>query len=104
MASASSLCARAGSLPIPGRFGFRPSDWRVILIAVPKYTKANIRFLNELLAAGSYRAVIDRTYPLEDVAEATRYVENEQKTANVVLTVSSQAGESDQGRLALLVA
>ena len=31
--------------------------------------------------------VIDRTYPLEDVVEATRYVETEQKTGNVVLTV-----------------
>ena len=30
----------------------------------------------ELLEAGTYRPVIDRTYPLEDVVEATRYVES----------------------------
>jgi NADPH:quinone reductase-like Zn-dependent oxidoreductase len=31
--------------------------------------------------------VIDRSYPLEDAAEAARYVETQQKTGNVVLTV-----------------
>jgi len=44
--------------------------------------------LRDLLEAGKYRAVVDRTYPLEDVVEATRYVESWQKTGNVVLTLS----------------
>jgi NADPH:quinone reductase-like Zn-dependent oxidoreductase len=53
----------------------------------PHYTQKNVRFLKELIEAGKYRAVIDRCYPLQDVVEATRYVETGQKTGSVVLTV-----------------
>jgi len=51
-------------------------------------TKREILFIKELIEAGRYRPVIDRSYPLEQVVDATRYVETEQKTGNVVLTVS----------------
>jgi NADPH:quinone reductase-like Zn-dependent oxidoreductase len=44
------------------------------------------------VAPRKYRAVIDRTYPLEDVVKATKYVETGQKTGNVVLTVSGDGG------------
>jgi NADPH:quinone reductase-like Zn-dependent oxidoreductase len=62
-------------------------DKRVTL-PTPKYTKSDLVFLKQLVEAGDYRAVIDRSYPLEDVVEATRYVETMQKTGNVVLTVN----------------
>ena len=63
-------------------------DKRVTL-PIPKYTKQDVLFIKELIEAGRYRAVIDRCYPLEDVVEATTYVETGQKTGNVVLTVNS---------------
>ena len=53
----------------------------------PRYTKQDVVFIKELIEAGKYRAVVDRRYAFEDVVEATRYVETEQKTGNVVLTV-----------------
>ena len=58
-------------------------------IGIGRYRKEDVLLLKELIEAGRYRAVIDRTYPLEDVVEATRYVETHQKTGNVVLTVDA---------------
>jgi NADPH:quinone reductase-like Zn-dependent oxidoreductase len=64
----------------------RIGDKRVRM-GMARYTKKDVLFLKELIEAAEYRAVIDRRYPLEDVIEATRYVETQQKTGNVVLTV-----------------
>jgi NADPH:quinone reductase-like Zn-dependent oxidoreductase len=59
-----------------------------VTLGVAKYRKEDVVFLKDLVEAGAYRAVIDRTYPLEEVVEATRYVETGQKTGNVVLRVT----------------
>jgi NADPH:quinone reductase-like Zn-dependent oxidoreductase len=60
---------------------------KVLFQIPPRQAKQDVLFLKELIEAGKYRPVIDRRYPLEDVVEATKYVETEQKTGNVVLTV-----------------
>jgi NADPH:quinone reductase-like Zn-dependent oxidoreductase len=65
----------------------RIGDRRVLFELPPRYKKDYVVFVKELIEAGEYRAVVDRSYPLEDVIEATKYVETEQKTGNVVLTV-----------------
>jgi NADPH:quinone reductase-like Zn-dependent oxidoreductase len=65
----------------------RKEDKRVVFQIPPRQPKQDVVFLKQLVEAGKFRPVIDRRYPLEDVIEATRYVETEQKTGNVVLTV-----------------
>jgi NADPH:quinone reductase-like Zn-dependent oxidoreductase len=62
-------------------------DKKVRVKLPPRYKKEHVLLLKQLIEAGEYRAVVDRTYPLEDVVEATRYVETGQKTGNVVLIV-----------------
>jgi NADPH:quinone reductase-like Zn-dependent oxidoreductase len=65
------------------RFG----DKKVVFELPPRMRKEDVLLLKELIEAGEYQAVIDRAYPLEDVIEAHRYVETQQKVGNVVLTV-----------------
>lgn len=56
-------------------------------LGIVRYRKDDLVALAALLGRGEYRPVIDRTYPLEQVVQAHRYVDTHQKTGNVVLTV-----------------
>jgi NADPH:quinone reductase-like Zn-dependent oxidoreductase len=56
-------------------------------LGMGRYRKEDLALVKELVEAGKYRPVIDRTYPLDEVVEANRYVESGQKRGNVVLRV-----------------
>jgi len=63
-----------------------------VMPPIARSTKQDVLLLKELIEAGRYRVVIDRTYPFEDVVEAARYVDTAQKTGNVILTVIGDRG------------
>ena len=46
-----------------------------------------IRYFRDLIDSGQFKPVIDRTYPLDRIVDAYRYVETGQKVGNVVVTV-----------------
>jgi NADPH:quinone reductase-like Zn-dependent oxidoreductase len=65
------------------------SNGRRVLFPLPKESAADIEFFKQVIESGRYQAVIDRVYSLEEIVDAYRYVETEQKTGNVVCTVAT---------------
>lgn len=59
-----------------------------VLFPVPYTTKNTIPYIIHLLEQGKYMPVIDREYPLEDIAKAYDYVITGQKTGNVIITIN----------------
>jgi NADPH:quinone reductase-like Zn-dependent oxidoreductase len=55
---------------------------------IPMNVTKTVKYLKGLMESGAFKPVIDRTYQLDEIVEAYRYVETGQKVGNVVITVA----------------
>lgn len=65
----------------------RFSRGRRVLFPLPTIDRKMVEYLKELVESERFTPVVDRTYPLEQIVDAYRYVETQQKIGNVVITV-----------------
>ncbi len=63
------------------------SSGKKLLFPIPITKKEDIEFLRDLVQQNKFKPVIDRTYALEQIVEAYKYVESGQKTGNVIIKI-----------------
>jgi NADPH:quinone reductase-like Zn-dependent oxidoreductase len=55
--------------------------------------RAFVEFLKMRMESGQFHAVVDRSYPLDAIVEAYRYVETGQKVGIVVINVAEESAQ-----------
>ena len=63
-----------------------------VLFPLPRIDQEMVEYLKGLIDSGQFTPVVDRTYPLDQIVEAYRYVETQQKIGNVVISVAGDGG------------
>lgn len=80
---------KTSALRVACEHALRPGG-RVLSVddGTPELSASDLGVLKDLVERGALKPVIDRRYPLEQIAEAHRYVEGEHKKGNVVISIT----------------
>jgi NADPH:quinone reductase-like Zn-dependent oxidoreductase len=74
-------------LPFATRFSRRR-----VVFRPPRFDRATLDRFAVMMTSGELRAPVDRTYPLEQIVDAYRFVETHRKLGNVVVEVVADDG------------
>jgi NADPH:quinone reductase-like Zn-dependent oxidoreductase len=67
---------------------FNGSDGKKVICAFAPGSVHELRTVSDLIKEGKFRALIDKSYPMEEAAEAHRYVEDGNKKGSVVIRIA----------------
>ena len=59
-----------------------------LLFPIPTISKEDVNYLKDLVVTGKFKPVIDKSYTLNEIVEAHKYVEAGMKTGNVIIDIA----------------